>query len=171
MKIKFLALFLIVAVVASVDAIYSYIQHQKNRSESITKVSGIATEIEPIVGELVALYQKRYDLLIQWQKIAGGKLPAEVQTAPKLEMKSSADFKAFDEFQMRVTNYLGTLLSNPEIRKRIKDLEKIEAEINRKREKYHSSALEADDLIEKYNTGQAMIPVFPVEEMIHKQKK
>jgi hypothetical protein len=147
-----------------------YFQYWKPRKESIQKVNEVASQVVPIAKELLSLYRDRFDLMIQWQKISGEKLPEDFAQAPDLKLQTEGDFKDFDAFQMKVTNHLSSLLSHSEVRKKIKDLEKVEEKINKKRQKYHDAAIEADDLIEKFRTGQHKFPVFPAEALLHQRE-
>ncbi len=159
-----------VAAVSVLIGVVFYSGYWKPREESIQKVNEVAIQVQPIAKELLNLYQERFDLMIQWQKVSGGKLPGEFSKIPDLKLETEADFRDFDSFQTKVTNHLSSLLSNPEIQKKIKDLERIEEKINKNRQKYHNSAIEADDLIQKFRTGQQKIPIFPAEAMLHERQ-
>ena len=134
-------------------------------------MSTLSEQIGPIRNEIINLYQKRFELVTAWAKIAKSKIPADLTTPVNTNLISEQDFQNFDQHQMKITNYIVNLLSNPEVKKKIADLEKLETQINSKRAIYHTLANDTNAMIKKFNTGQAMIPTFFMERLVEKQKK
>ena len=168
LKSKLIALAVLILVMVS-SVLFTL--HRKHKAESVERVAALTKLTEPMKSELIELYQKRQDLLAVWMKAAGSKAAQNTPTSEKVELKTVKDFQNFDMFQTEVSNQFSALLTQPAFTKRIKELEKIEEQINRKRNEYSAFAAEADDLIRKYSTGQNEIIMFPAEKILHDMKK
>lgn len=170
MQKKIILIGAIVITLITAGGIYWNQKNQKEKAASMERVTLLSQQVQPLKTELIDLYQKRYDLLLSWHKATGSKSTLPIEAPSKVELKTEQDLQAYDLFQMQITNQFSAMLTRPEFMKRIKELEVIEHQINRKRNEYHSLAIEADDLIQKYKTGQSLVPVFPAEKLLHQEQ-
>ncbi len=152
-------------------AAFSFIKSQQKKNQSIGRVNEITAMISKNRTELLTHYQNRYELLIKWSKQSKVPLPAEL-IAYQGELNTESELVSFDQLQNKISEQFNYLLkTSTSLAKNIRELQLIEEKINKTRNEYHLLSFEADDLIEKYNTGQTQIPVFPSEKMLHQLKK
>lgn len=144
---------------------------QKEKKEATDRVVVLSQQAEAAKGEMLELYQKRYQVLVNWEKIAKEKIPFSIKDPITTELKTEQDIATFEAYQLSVSNQFTALLAKPEFNKKIKELDMLEHQINKKRAEYHSYGFEADDLIQKHSTGQLQIPVFPAEKILRGMKK
>lgn len=160
----------IALVVVSIGG-WKYFDYQKKKKEAFDRVGSISVLVTPVKSELAKLYSERYEMLVSFEKAVGGKLPDALKAPFTGSLVSEQDLAAYDQYQLQVTNRLGELLSRPELKKRIKDLEILENKINKKRAEYAELAGESVDLVTKFKTGQPPAPEFPAEKVLHQMPK
>jgi hypothetical protein len=168
LKAKIIAVLVLILVIASA-VLFSL--NRKHKAESTVRVNDIITLTDPMKKDLMDLYQKRQELLETWMKAASPKAAKNTPTSEKIELMTEKDFQNYDMFQTEISNQFSALLTQPMFMKRIKELEVIEHQINKKRNEYSELANEADTLIKKYNTGQKEILMFPAEKLLFQMKK
>ncbi len=152
-------------------AAFSFIKSQQKKNESISRVNEITAMISKNRSELLTHYQNRFELLTKWSKQSKVMMPPELN-AYQGELNTESELIAFDQLQNKISEQFNLLLKTSTLAaKNIRELQLIEEKINKTRNEYHQLSFEADDLIEKYNTSQTMIPVFPSEKMLHQLKK
>jgi hypothetical protein len=163
---------LVIALSLIGTGVFTFIKYQNNKNESISKVNHLTEESISLRSELIKLYQERHELLFKWQKLSKLKLPEEMNTPSPTELNTEQELKSFDLLQNKISTQFNLMLKNSEpLNKKILELQAIEESINRKRNEYHTVAFEALTLIQKYNTKQPEIPLFPAEKMLRQMQK
>jgi len=172
---------IIVAVVVLVVLAGVYMKKQgSDKNAAMPKIAELMKASETDRNELIDLYQKRIDFLLNWEKTvkaAVGKLPAElvvdekIAKAKEFTPKTEQDLNQIDIIQNEVGEWITKYLqSKVAMKNRPTGLEKLEETINRKRHDYHVAAFEANDLIGKYDPKSPLIPTFGAEKVLVKQK-
>lgn len=175
MKQKTILISAAVLIVLSV-ATYQYISVRKT---NLVKIESLSQDAQKEKSELVELYQKRAQLLVDWEKSLKktnkkAKSPLELpdsirNTKATWNLGNANDLAQFDQFQNTVTQFLSLYLTSDESKKyKPQGLEKLEEQINRKRHAYHSTAFDANELISRYQRSHPEIPAFRAEQEIYK---
>ena len=172
---------IIVVVIAIVALAGLYLKKQGGeKNAALPKIVELTKASEVDRQELVDLYQKRIDFLLDWEKAvkaSEGKIPAglavddKILKAKEFTPKTENDLNQIDLIQNDVSEWITKYLqSKVAMKKRPPGLEKLEETINRKRHDYHVAAFAANDLITQYDPKAPLIPTFGAEKVLVKQK-
>lgn len=154
----------------------------KKNSEMGPKIDALVNVSEQEREQMMELYEKRMQLLLDWEKSVKGsskKMPGGLRLSPQIhhprngwDLRSPEDRRQFDAFQTHITNSIETYQRREETRRhQPRDLERMEAEIRDKRRSYHQSAFEANELMEKHDQKRTRVPTFELEQREYDQKK
>ncbi|MBX9769681.1 MAG: hypothetical protein K2X47_20555 [Bdellovibrionales bacterium] len=146
------------------------------REEGRAKIAAVQAKMESVKSEMLDLYKERVLQLEAWEAMVlkNGKnsalaLSEMIKQSKELKVENQAEVERFDFVQNLVSEKVGQYIAADPNPGAVREMQKIEETINRKRREYHSEAFLIEDLNNQYRLKEVSPLVFPSERVLKEQ--
>lgn len=171
-KIPLIPVLILVVVACAVGAGYRW---HSLREEGRTKVAEHTAKLKLSKTQMQDLYRERVSVLENWETTVAK--PGHKETAPlvlseaikqakDLSFDDQGQAERFDFVQNQVSEKIGQYISYDSKSSLVREIQKIEEAINRKRTEYHREAFAIEELNRNYRLSEVKPVVFPAERVL-----
>ena len=171
-KFPLIPILLVLAVLCIAGAGYRW---YSLREEGNAKVAEAVVAMNKSKAEMLEAYKARITSLENWQEalnksskkpIPELQLTENIKQAKDLKLETQADADRFDFVQNQISEKITQYIQKDSASANVREMQKIEENINRKRKEYHKSAFQIQDLNRRYRLKDVKPVVFPAEQTL-----
>jgi hypothetical protein len=145
------------------------------REEGKGKIAESVTALEKSKAEMLEAYKARIASLENWQEalnksskkpIPELQLTEDIKQAKDLKLETQKDADRFDFVQNQISEKITLYIQKDPVSTNVREMQKIEENINRKRKEYHKTAFQIQDLNHRYRLKDVRPVVFAAEQTL-----